>query len=288
MKFYRYVKIEFLTHYGAEFYCPVSVLRVYGLTHMEDYKWVGWQSEAAKAIGDKVVVDKEAADRIALLAGNNETISLEGAEDISGSTEETASQVQESASGMIRASDTKNDPVITTSPPAPHDLPESQQVASPTVDVNSSAAGSTCDTPAVSSVVSRIVPTSLPPLNSQSSTSVNTRISTSTVSPATIVSTSTTTRAASATVIIVDTTSINGETTQSRTPSHAIIPISQATAASGGESIYRTIMNKLTMLEINSTLSVLYVEEQTRSIRNVVRKLEEDVGRLDAAVSFTY
>ncbi|KAI8323869.1 hypothetical protein GQ54DRAFT_248523, partial [Martensiomyces pterosporus] len=34
----RYVKIEFVTHYGREFYCPVTVLRVYGATQMEQYR----------------------------------------------------------------------------------------------------------------------------------------------------------------------------------------------------------------------------------------------------------
>lgn len=34
----RYLKIEFLTHYGSEFYCPVSLLRVHGTTMMEEYR----------------------------------------------------------------------------------------------------------------------------------------------------------------------------------------------------------------------------------------------------------
>ena len=35
-KFFRYVRIDFLEHYGSEFYCPVSLLRVYGITQMDD------------------------------------------------------------------------------------------------------------------------------------------------------------------------------------------------------------------------------------------------------------
>ncbi|SPO40928.1 uncharacterized protein PSFLO_06410 [Pseudozyma flocculosa] len=35
--FYRYIRIDFLEHYGSEFYCPVSLLRVYGLTQLDDY-----------------------------------------------------------------------------------------------------------------------------------------------------------------------------------------------------------------------------------------------------------
>jgi hypothetical protein len=34
----RYLRIEFLAHYGNEFYCPVTLLRVHGTTMMEEYK----------------------------------------------------------------------------------------------------------------------------------------------------------------------------------------------------------------------------------------------------------
>jgi hypothetical protein len=36
-RFFRYLRIDFLEHYGSEYYCPVSLLRVYGLTQMDDY-----------------------------------------------------------------------------------------------------------------------------------------------------------------------------------------------------------------------------------------------------------
>lgn len=34
----RYLRVEFLTHFGSEFYCPVSLLRVHGTTMMEEYR----------------------------------------------------------------------------------------------------------------------------------------------------------------------------------------------------------------------------------------------------------
>lgn len=34
----RYLKIEFRSHYGNEYYCPVTFLKVYGKTMMEDYE----------------------------------------------------------------------------------------------------------------------------------------------------------------------------------------------------------------------------------------------------------
>lgn len=36
-RFYRYIRLDFLEHYGSEYYCPISLLRVYGLTQMDDY-----------------------------------------------------------------------------------------------------------------------------------------------------------------------------------------------------------------------------------------------------------
>lgn len=34
----RYLKLEILSHYGDEFYCPISLIRVYGKTMMEEFK----------------------------------------------------------------------------------------------------------------------------------------------------------------------------------------------------------------------------------------------------------
>ena len=63
----------------------------------------------------------------------------------------------------------------------------------------------------------------------------------------------------------------------------ALIPPPQA-SASGGESIYRTIMNRIVMLELNATLHARYVEEQTVGVREVLKRLTEEVGRLEGIV----
>jgi tetrahydromethanopterin S-methyltransferase subunit G len=46
-------------------------------------------------------------------------------------------------------------------------------------------------------------------------------------------------------------------------------------------------MNRLTALEANHTLYARYVEEQTSAVREVLRRLGEDVGRLEGIVSVT-
>lgn len=45
-------------------------------------------------------------------------------------------------------------------------------------------------------------------------------------------------------------------------------------------------MNRLSMLENNTTLYQKYVQEQTMRIHEGLRKLQEDVGRLEGIVSF--
>ncbi|KAJ2786132.1 hypothetical protein GGI15_001696 [Coemansia interrupta] len=34
----RYIKVDFINHYGNEFYCPLTVFKVYGATQMEQYR----------------------------------------------------------------------------------------------------------------------------------------------------------------------------------------------------------------------------------------------------------
>ena len=57
-------------------------------------------------------------------------------------------------------------------------------------------------------------------------------------------------------------------------------------AVKGGESIYRTILNRLAEVENNHTLYMRYIEQQNLAVRDVIKKLGEDVGRLDGIVSF--
>src|SRR5882762_7011999 len=50
--FYRYIRIDFDSHYGNEYYCPISLLRVYGLTHLEQWKWDIWEAESRAKLAE--------------------------------------------------------------------------------------------------------------------------------------------------------------------------------------------------------------------------------------------
>jgi hypothetical protein len=47
-------------------------------------------------------------------------------------------------------------------------------------------------------------------------------------------------------------------------------------------------MNRLTALETNNTLYARYMEEQAAGVREMLRRLSEDVGRLEGIVSFFF
>ena len=59
----RYLRIEFLTHYGAEYYCPVSLLRVHGKTMIDD-----WKGEVKASQGDDDADDEEEVEETAAAA----------------------------------------------------------------------------------------------------------------------------------------------------------------------------------------------------------------------------
>jgi hypothetical protein len=44
-------------------------------------------------------------------------------------------------------------------------------------------------------------------------------------------------------------------------------------------------MNRVAVLEANTTLYARYVEEQIAGVREMMRRLSEDVGRLEGIVS---
>lgn len=59
--FARYVRIEFLTHFGSEFYCPVSLFRIHGVTAFEEYKLEQLSAEDREGDDDEDTVVQQGA-----------------------------------------------------------------------------------------------------------------------------------------------------------------------------------------------------------------------------------
>lgn len=298
--FYRFIRIDFLSHYGNEYYCPVSLLRVYGLTHLEEWKWDIWQAEsraklqkeaqgvlpavevisaplstssaAASSVStDSIMIDTDyAADSVPTL--QVPTSGQAKGKLVSSNFPSAIEAIQTSSVDYNIPSDEINDTLI-------DDLfvsmtSTSISASSTTVTAKFSPSDSSfkrqpsTDTPASSSFMISSVslshepllePSSLP-LNDQSiSQGINQSV-TSTTKPITSL----------------------GTTSSSSIYHHAPPP------PPSGESVYRTIMNRLTALENNQTLYMKYVEQQNGALRDVIKRLGEDLGRLETIVSFCY
>ncbi|KAF5319981.1 hypothetical protein D9611_011046 [Ephemerocybe angulata] len=303
--FYRYIRIDFHSHYGNEYYCPLSLLRVYGLTHLEKWKWELWEAESkAKE------VEYAKAAKVALpittdsLRSNSTPITIAG--EIPNDTTTTS---------MIPITPDPTQPIIlgpasppskgTTEVPTPNDI---ESTLSPLTndthpDFNDSHdIISTSQTQVLHSTDMVTSPSPAHPPSSISQAPAASSGTTSLASP----SSPSSTKAPNTTATARPTTSqvdANGtfSTSSTRSTTSASSPITLASAASsgvpvsppppvhapplpsgGGESIYRTIMNRLSAIEANHTLYTRYIDQQNGALRDLIKRLGEDIGRLEA------
>ncbi|KAG7444169.1 uncharacterized protein BT62DRAFT_1077975 [Guyanagaster necrorhizus] len=258
--FYRYIRIEFHSHYGNEYYCPISLLRVYGLTHLEQWKWDVWEAEY-RAKHEEIrslsasVVDEPEPVQISTTNIAQQTIDLGSIPESPHSSltfgPATSESTTQFTSTQFTAPATENDSFS-----GHHESSHEGDTYSTDLHIaqlSSSTVHHPASTPLSDSV----------PVSERSSVDVNSSSNTSGHSSSSAASSS-----PSATIIAA-----SGSINQPVPP-----PIPPTT---GGESIYRTIMNRLTALEGNHTLYVRYIEEQTTGVREMLRRLGEDVGRLD-------
>ncbi|OJA10371.1 hypothetical protein AZE42_08711 [Rhizopogon vesiculosus] len=289
--FYRYIRIDFHSHYGHEYYCPVSLLRVYGLTHLEQWKWDIWEEESRSRAHAQVKDFPSITEPLPISSGAAElnkfmdelqardippayhldasppTITLESPAHMSSQATNAANRMSNSISSssrfQIRGSQSApSAPVITL------DVTDSTSMQHPTTSASS------------------------PPVLSETRTTSSLDSAISSI----------------ASVLSNDNPSTHSDLTSSGVPNTSNIPISLSQSSSlshhtpatntvaiahptfsnlppvgsGGESIYRTIMTRLTLLEANHSLYVRYVEEQTAGVRDVLRRLGEDIGRLES------
>ncbi|KZT61127.1 hypothetical protein CALCODRAFT_491505 [Calocera cornea HHB12733] len=358
--FHRFLRVEFESYYGAEFYCPVSLLRVYGLNEMEEWKRDAWEAEAeirerevrereqerlkreweeraaAQLVRETRTIDvlyvsteeakKTTMDRQAtsdLLASTISSVAESSASDRS--TELPSSESSGAGPTSVWISRIVTSSTVATPPSSPtarvkfetgsraQEVPtsvtqEAVAASSPieldamrnatfkdervdavviekvvgndtTVDAviqnEDSASTMVMDAPGAADTathepVAASTPASSPAAvtesgsEASSSTSAGAASTTLTTPPQSFSSSSSSSSSSSTT-----TTSVQ------QTPSYtlSVVPPSIPT----GESIYRTIMNRLTLLEVNTTLGTRYMEEQSRMMQEAFKRLERGV-----------
>ncbi|KAF3482420.1 Sad1/UNC domain-containing protein [Arthroderma uncinatum] len=263
----RYLKIEFLSHYANEFYCPVSLVRVHGTTMMEEYKNDG---EAARA-------DEE--------------------EDVNAQLEEAQQQQQqqqqqqrldELAAIPENISITKATVDISLVPLSnlsTHELTELRCF----VERNETesillglVSGKMCAIREKAAHIERHPPTAsragddpaAPSSGSISSLSAAEHIRSGSSTGASMASDRQEPRRSSTSSSITANGS-HTEPTRMNAGANTPPPASPPHNPSTQESFFKSVNKRLQMLESNSTLSLLYIEEQSRILRDAFNKVEK-------------
>jgi hypothetical protein len=320
----RYLRIEFLTHYGKEYYCPVSLLRVHGTTMMDEFRH---QEEIARGESqdDEIVAEPDvpihtAIPQEALTASleiEKSTIqAVVSADEPSSITtpEPHASTAHEDRLAPDRGSEAS----VSQCPLQPnllqlldtstHGYPVCRVDEEPFV--NSATSSSAI---AEGSVLSEEPSTSrLPSTTPRSGSSVNTTASPEQLqrqtSQSEVSSNSSSTTPCSSSKVETASSSTNVNRSSSSNTSGTIVappasrpredaaktslpksstPTSNSTRAapsgtaahpaqpSTQESFFKSVHKRLQQLESNSTLSLQYIEEQSRILRDAFSKVEK-------------
>ena len=277
----RYLRIEFLTHFGNEFYCPLSLIRVHGTTMLDDYKQ---QDEAGKADdeddpttemsggaadkGEVLIPDAVAVGVLTENLGSLQTGSETADLPSSASSEvNTVTHICRNHLRQFEASRVASifQPqqswcMIQDAPMPDASNSKSLSVTSQTVPVTSQ--------PSVGTHSSK---------TSHSSTTEPHRFLTTATAPSTAVShsksnaTSTAPKQSSSGQSPSKPSESTPETQKAATSTlHA--PPSNPTIQ---ESFFKSVQKRLQMLESNSTLSLQYIEDQSKILRDAFTKVEQ-------------
>ena len=307
----RYLRIEFLTHYGNEYYCPVSLLRVHGTTMMDEFRH---QEEIARGElpDDDVVVEADVPAQTTIpQEPRAETPDVE--KSIVQTASSTVAEVPEPTPEPRRSSDTTSsstldkgmDESATNSNEFHHFYPlriaypscatdDESSTATASIHYNSTTSeGSPTSTQHASTVTAEPVKGSQSPkkseaLNSSSSIPRDTKSPVSAANEKDKVadSTPTSSQSASSSTAKNTATSQHNETSTTSHPrsvasvTNSTRPPSSGTNAppaqpSTQESFFKSVHKRLQQLESNSTLSLQYIEEQSRILRDAFSKVEK-------------
>lgn len=302
----RYLRIEFLTHYGNEYYCPLSLLRVHGTTMMEQFRRD--EEEARGGDDDTESIEEEEdvvkpadgsgpipPDQIPILPIKDDSVMTEEAvtsesipEAVVSTSIERASSSILSEPTMVSQSSTSGQATTPSATGPSTDVPSNND----TVHNSSVPSSSTVISQSSSIDVNSATPQELEPSNfsgasqyakTPPSASAPSAISSSFNSSASTVENETSTRIAASDPApspakntpakLPSSNAVVNPPAQSQTRSSPTQP--NVAAPSTQESFFKSIHKRLQYLEANSTLSLQYIEEQSRILRDAFIKVEK-------------
>lgn len=299
----RYLRVEFLTHYGNEYYCPVSLLRVHGTTMMEEFnhemKAMREEEELEIANGEEDGEGLESETQVVIADALKEASSA------------ASNQAEENATGSIPAlipvlpseapiESWQNEPLTKTTSTRDSyatgftsfkfllrsrmesamllDLGEHSQVCLLNDQNMNAASIMTSQVGAIrpSTDITKIETT---PESTQTSTSSGAKkphSNSTMLSVSSVLSTTSTSNSSHAegrpsihpSPKTASQTQGNLRVSTSSTQPPAANPTTQ-------ESFFKSVHKRLQLLESNSTLSLQYIEEQSRILRDAFSKVEK-------------
>lgn len=263
----RYLKIEFLTHYGHEFFCPISLIRVHGTTMMEEYKHDG---EVGRVDDEIIHETLEPAPVAAEVDVKPAPDSPAAVAEVDTPSPETWFHRGKDIETLLLKGPFDTCSIHTTSAEAAGFGELEQPVdGSAPLGINNATASSG-EAAATASSGSDVPSKEAMGVDTQrASGQTNITSSTITVAPETVQQQNATS----------ETDSSKEEAGSSPSPSPEVVRSTTTQPPSSNpttqESFFKSVNKRLQMLESNSTLSLLYIEEQSRILRDAFNKVEK-------------
>ncbi|KAJ5663417.1 hypothetical protein N7507_004148 [Penicillium longicatenatum] len=269
----RYLRIEFLTHYGHEFYCPVSLIRVHGTTMMEEYKH-------DESVGRSEAEDGEIMEPVETVESPSDAQtepSVPLVDEIIQEEEMISDQVPDICPASLTETELHLLGLVhqtaevchASERPPVEAIPDGTATTDPAKPPRMDSTGSTGNAPATQPG------SSAPPKVAEDRKSGDSLKAMLTTPDASVVAAEPAAHNATVESTGKSTTNPKEENNpppESTRPTSTQPPSSNPTTQ---ESFFKSVHKRLQMLESNSTLSLLYIEEQSRILRDAFNKVEK-------------
>lgn len=287
--FHRFIRLDFPSYYGNEYYCPISSIKVYGMNQMEAFKWESRKQKELEIARRRLEEDNQRAQQTVTKVGtllesqtspalSALTINLVSFSPSPSATSidvplQDAKTVDSGYSALLTSVSTSFSGEETTPASEPVESGEIKRSYGTAPPASSSSAA--VPSPRRTFLFSR----DLEDIATTSGSAVqDSKPSSTTQSKASAPAAS-----RSSTTLSLATTSPTPSTSNVSSGKHRNMPSPPGSPrheakADGSESIYAYIIRRLNALEGNSTLGMMYMEEQTKATRGILQNLENHLA----------
>jgi hypothetical protein len=280
----KYIRIEFLSHWGNEFYCPVSLLRVHGTRMLDTWKEPSHDDEPEQIQGSDQEPALDAHQVQEPAGGDNASVAATQESAAPAATELGLTPWYPIFQGNFSFEMCKlRSP--TTAEPTPVDSGSSNPVNPPvggpeSVTPRPSAASGPDAASRSNSFASEPASPEAPVSQNQSTSASSTSPSTPPQAGNNSTASNPSQKQSDGRADAADAPSAT-TTTSSRNKTSAVS--SPSASPTVQESFFKTITKRLQLLESNTSLSLQYIEDQSRFLQDVLLKMErKQITRVDA------